>query len=93
MAQAIRHGTLTASQVTTVEFDGDFRQVDVLNRDGADEIWFNVDEDDDPTAEGDDVNVLPASVSVQTVASRASGRTVVKMLAPTSDTKYTVIAT
>lgn len=88
----IKHGTLTADTVATVTLDTDALRIEVVNRDGADEIYFLVDPGStNPTVHGDDCEVLPAVITAQTCRSRASGVSVVKMIS-SGTPKYTVRA-
>ncbi len=64
----VRHGTLVADTVTSVTLpDRSLSVVEVTNRDGAAEIYFIVqDANDDPAepeVEGDDCELLPASMN------------------------------
>lgn len=73
-----RHGTLAATIVTTINVGSDARDIEVLNRDGAAEIFFTVD-GTEPTIEGDDMYVLPAAIGSMVVQSPGAGDTVVKL--------------
>lgn len=75
----IEHGTLVADTVTTVTLDSDAQEVEVLNRDGAAEIYFTVD-GADPTVEGDDCQVLPAAIGAVQVRAPGGGVTDVKLI-------------
>ncbi len=64
----IRHGTLTAVTVATVTLDDrSYSTIEVLNRDGVDEIYFIVlnasNVATDPTVGGNDCECLPAAMS------------------------------
>lgn len=60
----IVHGTLVGDEVTTVTLtDRNFEQLEVMNVDGAAVIYFRVD-GEDPEVEGDDCEVIPASIAV-----------------------------
>lgn len=90
----IKHGTITAGSVTTVTLDKDYRDLEVVNRDGSDAIWFTID-GSTPTEAGDGVHVLPAQISAKRVLSRdSSDPTVVKLLVASggTDTAFTVEA-
>ena len=88
----IAHGTLVAATVTTVTLDSDVAWVEVVNRDGADEITFLVDPGaTDPTVGQNDAFVIPAAISALRVRAfvTTSGGTVVKMISA-GIPKYTV---
>lgn len=76
-----KHAQLAASTVDTVTLDGDYDQVEVVNRDGAAEIYFTVD-GPPPTVAGDGTQVLPASISGVVVAAHADSDTVVRLISP-----------
>jgi hypothetical protein len=59
----IQHQTLTASTVDTVTFDADYTYVEIVNRDGAAEIYATVDSGITPTVGGAGCDVLPAGMS------------------------------
>jgi Domain of unknown function (DUF4082) len=87
----IVHGLLAAATVETVILDVDYGRVEVVNRDGAGEIYFAVDPDEDPTVGGDDTHVLPAAISRLTVnAAKAAGTPTVVKLISAGGPKYTV---
>lgn len=54
---ANRNGTLTANTAATVLVQ-DCETVEVLNRDGAAEIWVSVDAGENPTVASEDPDVL-----------------------------------
>lgn len=62
----VRHGVLTASVVSSIELPARrFYTVEVTNVDGEDRIYWRmtkVGDTADPTVEGDDCEVLPASM-------------------------------
>lgn len=67
----IVHGTLTADEVTTVTLtDLEYDQLEVMNVDGAAAIYFRVD-GEDPEVDGDDCEVVPATISVLRVPTPA----------------------
>lgn len=85
-----KHATLGADTVDTVVLSADFARVEVINRDGAEEIYFTVD-GPAPTVEGDNTHVLPAAVGGLLVnASAASGSPTIVRLISTGTPKYTV---
>lgn len=55
------HETLVASTADSVTFTDDITEVEVLNRDGAAEIYFTVD-GSTPTVGGENCRVLPAAI-------------------------------
>lgn len=90
------HQTTVADTVDTVTLGGDFRQVEVVNRDGADALYFTVDElggpssDGVPTVAGNNTYVVPASKGAALkVTSYKRGTTVVKLISAVA-TAYTV---
>lgn len=86
----IKHGQLTAATVDTVNLDGDYSEVEVINRDGAAEIFFTVD-GGAPVVAGDDNHILPAAISGVTVnASKETGDPTVVKLISSGTPKYTV---
>lgn len=56
-----QHATLTANTVTTVDLGLNFGRVEVLNRDGAAEVYFTT-STADPTVAGANTHVLPAVI-------------------------------
>lgn len=88
----IRHGTVSGTTVM-VDLGGNYRNVEVLNRDGADELWIQIDPSDDSnlSAQADDLEVIPAAIGSLNLTSRASGSTRVKLYAATA-TKYSIKA-
>jgi hypothetical protein len=85
---AAKHATLTANTVDTVTLPVEATLVEVLNRDGAAEIYFTVD-GSVPTVGGDDTQVLPASVGGLEFGSPQIAQTVVKLIS-SGTPKYTV---
>lgn len=62
----IKHGTLVAATVTTVDLDDNVSAAEVVNVDGAAAIYFRVD-GTNPTVAGDNCQVLPAAVGAALV--------------------------
>lgn len=56
----IKHGTLSAATVATVDIDDNVSSVEVINVDGASPIYFRLD-GQNPTVAGDDCEVVPAA--------------------------------
>lgn len=80
VAGSPQHVTLAAGgPATTVTFDQDFEQVEVLNVDGAAAVYFRVGATA-PTVEGTGSHVLPAAISSVEVPVYTSGPTVVKLI-------------
>lgn len=71
--------TLVASTVDTVTFSRDVDMVEVLNLDGAAEIYFTTD-GSTPTVGGANTDVLPAAVNAVERDVPTSGATVVKLI-------------
>lgn len=84
------HRTLTPASVDVVTFGEDLRQVEVLSRNGAGELYFTVD-GATPTVAGDSTHVLPAAISSMTVPAGGSGNTVVRLISAAAVT-YSVRA-
>jgi hypothetical protein len=86
----IKHATLVAATMDTVTLDGDYKHVEVVNRDGVNEIYFTID-GADPTVAGDNTHVLPAQIGRITVnaAAEPGTPTVVKLISAGTP-KYTV---
>lgn len=77
-----KHATLTPDTVDTVTFTTDLSYVEIINRDGAGELFVLIDSGaDDPTVEGDGTIAIPAAVGAGVVElSRARGETQVKLV-------------
>lgn len=75
----IIHGTLTQDDVEDVNLERDAVRVEVLNRDGAAEIFFTVD-GPTPTVEGENCHVLPAAIGALEVDSKSSDDTHVRLI-------------
>lgn len=73
------HRTLVASTVDRLTFGSNFVQVEVVNRDGAAEIYFTVD-GTDPTVGGTNTHVLPAAIGAVVVAASKRATTVVRLI-------------
>lgn len=83
--------TLPNATVKTVTLTGDEDFVEVINRDGAGEIFFTVDGTTDPVVGADNTYCLPAAIGSVTVRSSAgSGATKVRLVA-TAATKAGVV--
>lgn len=92
MARTAAHGTLAADVVATVILTQEARTVEVLNRDGAAEIYFTAD-GSTPAVGGDDCFVLPAAIGSLEVTARGArdDQTVVKLVSSGTPT-YSVQA-
>jgi hypothetical protein len=72
--------TLTASTVDTVTFNEYAPVVEVINRDGAAEVWYTLD-GSTPTVNGDNCYLLPATTAVDSrKPGSISGSVVVKLI-------------
>lgn len=71
--------TLTAGQVTTIQFPDDVDEIEVLSHDGTAPIYFTVD-GTDPIIEGRSSRVIPAAISSAQVEPPTAGPTVVKLI-------------
>lgn len=85
MAQ-IKHGTLVATIVTTVEIDAGTRAIEVFNRGSTGDIWVR--EGTDPTVAGDDCDVATPGTAVR-VESPTRGKASVRLLSAATPA-YTV---
>lgn len=86
----IKHGTLAADTADVITLDGDYRQVEVVNRDGVAEIFFTVD-GPDPAVEGDNNHMLPAAIGgVVVPANEALGYPTQVKLISSGAPRYTV---
>ena len=86
------HGTLSAATVATETFTGrSYREVTVVNVDGADDIYFTLD-GTAPTSEGDDTWVLPAAAgyTLTRAIKVQSGETLTVKLISAGTPKYAV---
>lgn len=95
------HGATTAATVEVVSFartDGlQMEQLEIINRDGADEIYFVISSADDdptnPTAKGDDTRVIPAVRGQSYKVNLAGKMTSVRVeMISTLAVEYSVIA-
>lgn len=73
------HRTLTPATVDTVTFGEDYGVVEVLNRNGAGELYFTVD-GAAPVVAGNSTHVLPAAISAMTVVAGGTSNTVVRLI-------------
>ncbi len=92
----VRHGTLVANTVTTVVLpERSFSLVEIVNRDGDDEIFFLVlsprDASTDPTVAGNDCEVLPASMNAMEVNAPDPAPATVKLISAGTP-KYSIRA-
>jgi hypothetical protein len=72
-----QHFTLVANVVKTFTLDLDYNRVEVVNLDGAGEVYFTVDTST-PVVGQDGCQVLPAAICSMEVPVPTSGPTVVK---------------
>lgn len=72
------HKTLVASTVDTVTFSRDCDRVEIINRDGAAELYFTTD-GTTPTALGNNTLMLPAAIGSYTTTA-VGGLSVVKLI-------------
>ena len=86
MQIVVRHGSLTAETVETVNLPVDADTVEVLNR-GNKALFFRLD-DVNPTISGDDCEIVPAGTAFE-VARKAPGHTTVKIVSESAG-DYTV---
>jgi hypothetical protein len=75
------HATLTAATVDTITLDSDYVSVEIVNRDGAAEIYATVDTSLTPTVGGANCDVLPAAIGALTIDATGYGTpTTVKLI-------------
>jgi hypothetical protein len=70
-ARNAKHATLTAATLKTIKLSAVTERVTVVNRDGADAVYFRADSVT-PTVEGDDCYVLPAAIGSMNIPCEAS---------------------
>lgn len=91
----IRHATLVAATVTTFTFtDTTLSRVEILNRDGAAEVFVSFDSTATPAApvvEGNDFDIVPAAINARLTLSRmAPTRAIVVKVISAGTPKITV---
>lgn len=74
----------------THNWHGNFKSVSVVNVDGADDLYFNVDSTSNPTVGGDDAFVAPAVVGASVSVPVEGPGPVVVRLVSTSAVAYSV---
>lgn len=79
MAGSPQHAVLVAATVATLTFDQDFTAIEVLNVDGAAEVYGRIGADA-PTVGGTGCFVLPAAISSLELPVYTAGPTVVKLI-------------
>ncbi len=79
MAGTPQHATLVADTPTVMTFDQDFDQIEVLNVDGAAEVYVRVGATN-PTVGGTGSDVLPAAINALPIRVYTSGNTVVRLI-------------
>ena len=87
----VRHVTLVAATVATVNLVNNAGRVEVTNRDGAAAVYFTVD-GSTPTVEGDDTHVVPAVIDRVEVVDETAGTTSVVKLISAGTPKVSVRA-
>lgn len=86
----IVHATLTANTVDTITLDGDYIAVEILNRNGAAEIYATVDTSAAPTVGGTGCDVLPAAIGSLTIDASGYGTPTTVQLISSGTPAYTV---
>ncbi len=77
---SVRHATLVAATVSTVNLTTNGSRIEVVNLDGAAAVYFTTD-GSTPTVAGNDCHVLPAAISAVEVADETAGtNSVVKLI-------------
>jgi len=83
-ASRIFHGTLVATVVQTVTFDRNFDAVEILNRNGAAEIFVKAgtvaQPPSDPAVDQADTEILPATIGSVEIPTPQAGDTVIKLI-------------
>lgn len=74
-----RHITLTANTVATVTLDSDYDWIEVVNRDGAGEVFFTLD-GTNPTVAGNGTLVLPATIGGVEIEYNRTTTAVIKLI-------------
>ncbi len=76
----VRHQTLVAATVATVNLTTNGSRIEVVNRSGTAEIYFTTD-GSTPAVGGNDTHVLPAAIGAVEVADDTAGaNSVVKLI-------------
>jgi len=75
----IQHATLVANTVTTLTFTTNGGRVEVLNADGAADVYFRTD-GTNPTVGGTNCHLVPAAVNSLEVADETTDNTNVRLI-------------
>ncbi|MET8278271.1 hypothetical protein [Micromonospora sp. NPDC005174] len=75
----VQHATLVANTVTSLTFATNGGRVEVLNADGAADVYFRAD-GVNPTVGGTNCHLLPAVVNSLEVADESTGDTNVRLI-------------
>ncbi|WP_433460700.1 hypothetical protein [Micromonospora sp. CA-248212] len=75
----VQHATLVANTVNTLTFATNGSTVEVLNVDGAAEVYFRAD-GINPTVGGTNCHLLPAAVNSLEVADETTGNSEVRLI-------------
>lgn len=75
----VQHATLVANTVTSLTFSTNGAKVEVLNADGAADVYFRTD-GVNPTVGGTNCHRLTANVSSYEVADESTGNTNVRLI-------------
>ncbi len=86
-----KHVTLVAATPTTVNLAYNASRIEVVNLDGAAEVYFTTDKSI-PTVGGDNTHVLPAAIGAVEVADEVSGENSVVKLISSGTPKVSVRA-
>lgn len=86
----IVHATLTAGTADTINLDGDYTSVEILNRSGTAEIYATVDTTIVPTVGGANCDILPAAIGSLTIDASGYGSPTVVQLISSGTPAYTV---
>lgn len=84
------HATLTANTVDTITLDNDYIAVEILNRNGAAEIYATIDTNVTPTVGGTNCDVLPAAIGNLIIDASAYGTPTIVQLISNGTPAYTV---
>ena len=79
MSNPLAPVVLTANTVATFNLDADYDRVEVLNADGADEVFFRTDKVN-PAVNGAGSHYIPAAVGSLVVSAPGAGATQVRVV-------------
>lgn len=89
----VRHLTLTANTVSTVTLTDNSSAVEIMNRNGLDEVFVSMDGSAtpaNPTVAGNDFDIVPAAIGASLILRRPGTAAIVVKLISTLATTVTV---